>query len=376
MSIRTRRASLLSGALSLLALATLSVAAPTPAVAATTLSMLGADVSSLQRSEDLGGVYKNESGVKGDALQILKDHGVNYIRLRAWVNPAINYNNKAKILAMATRVKAKGMKLYLDLHYSDSWADGAHQTKPAAWAGHTFTQLKTDVYNYTYDMCNSLKAQGTPASMISIGNEIQAGMLWPEGSTSNWSQLGALLKQGYSAVKACDSSALVMLHLADGGDNALYRTWFDNAVAQGVQFDVIGLSYYSIWHGTIAALQANMNDVSARYGKPVVVAETAYPWTLSWADNEGNVCCSSDMLLSGYPATTAGQRKNFKDVLQAIRNVPNGRGLGAFWWEPTWTAVTGNGWDPTNSASGDSWENMTMFNFSSVALPAMSEFRP
>ncbi|NUP03665.1 MAG: hypothetical protein HOV96_17620 [Nonomuraea sp.] len=369
------RRTLLSSAISALLLVT-AVPATAAHAAGTPLSMLGADVSSLQRSEDLGGTYYTESGARADALQILKSHGVNYIRLRAWVNPSINYNNKAKILAMAQRVKAQGMKLYLNLHYSDRWADGAHQTKPAAWAGHTFTQLQSDVYTYTYDMCTSLKAQGTPASMISIGNEIQAGMLWPEGGTGNWAQLGALLKQGYDAVKACDPSALVMLHLADGGDNALYRSWFDSAVAQGVKFDVIGLSYYGIWHGPISALQANMNDVSARYDKPVVVAETAYPWTLDWADDEGNVCCSRDMLLSGYPASKSGQQKNLRDVLQAVRNVPGGKGLGAFWWEPTWTAVTGNGWDPDNTATGDSWENMTLFDFSSRALPAMSEFKP
>jgi len=373
----TRTSSLLGATLSLLtfALATPAVAAP-PGSGGTPLSMLGADVSSLQHSEDLGGKYTNEAGVQGDALQILKDHGVNYIRLRAWVDPSINYNNKTKILAMATRIKAKGMKLYLNLHYSDRWADGAHQTKPAAWANHTFAQLQTDVYNYTYDMCNSLKAQGTPADLISIGNEIQAGMLWPEGSTSNWPQLGALLKQGYNAVKACAASTQVMLHLADGGDNALYRTWFDNAAAQSVQWDVTGLSYYSIWHGSISALQNNMNDVSARYNKPVVVAETAYPWTLSWADNEGNVCCNRNMLLGGYPASASGQQKNLRDVLQAVRNVPNGKGLGVFWWEPTWTVVAGNGWDPDNPASGDSWENMTLFDFNGVALPAMSQFKP
>ncbi|MEV6968790.1 arabinogalactan endo-1,4-beta-galactosidase [Hamadaea sp. NPDC051192] len=370
-----RKNPLLSSAVCVL----LSIAVATPAAAhspGTRLSMLGADVSSLEHSEDLGGAYYYENGKQADALQILKSHGVNYIRLRAWVDPSNGYNDKASVLEMAKRARAKGMKFYLNLHYSDRWADGAHQTKPAAWAGHTFEQLQSDVYDYTYDMCVSLKRQGTPASMISIGNEIQSGMLWPEGSTWDWTKLGALLKQGYDAVKACDRHALVMLHLADGGDNNLYRTWFDNAVAHGVKFDVIGLSYYGIWHGPIAALQANMNDVAARYGKPVVVAETAYPWTLGWNDNEGNVCCYESQLQEGYPATPEGQRANLRDVLQAVRDVPGGKGLGAFWWEPTWTAVPGNGWDPDNPASGDSWENMTLFDFASHALPAMSEFRP
>jgi arabinogalactan endo-1,4-beta-galactosidase len=277
----------------------------------TQLSMLGADISSLQRSEALGGVYRNESGAAGDAVQILANHGVNYARLRVWNSPSINYNNKAKLLTMATRVKTKGMKVYVDLHYSDRWADGAHQTKPSAWATHGYAQLLTDVYDYTYDICNSLKAQGTPPDMVSIGNEIQAGMLWPEGSTNNWAQLAGLLQRGYDAVKACNPSTLVMLHLADGGDNALYRYWFDQAVARGVQFDVIGLSYYSIWHGNLAALQMNMNDVSSRYNKPVVVAETAYPFTLNWEDNENNVCCSKNMLLAGMPRVRASRRRTY-----------------------------------------------------------------
>lgn len=376
MVIGIRAAAALGSALCLAALTLPAPVNAAPPAAGTPLSMLGADVSSLQRSEDLGGVYKTETGVQRDALQILKDHKVNYIRLRAWVNPSIDYNNKAKILAMASRVKAKGMKLYLNLHYSDRWADGAHQTKPAAWAGHSFAQLQADVYNYTYDMCAGLKAQGTAPDLVSVGNEIQAGMLWPEGSTGNWDQLAALLQQGYDAVKACNASTQVILHLADGGDNALYRGWFDNAASRGVQWDITGLSYYSIWHGPISALQNNMNDVAARYGKPVVVAETAYPWTLDWADNAGNVCCSQDMLLSGYPASKAGQAKNLRAVLQAVRNVPGGKGLGVFWWEPTWTPVAGNGWDPDDLTTGDPWENMTLFDFTGVALPAMSEYKP
>src|SRR5689334_22998606 len=132
-----------------------------PAQAASTLSMLGADVSSLQHAEDLGAKYYYANGTAGDPLQILKDNGVNYIRLRIWVNPANGYNNKTKVLAFAKTVKAKGLKLMIDFHYSDTWTDPGKQAKPAAWASHTISQLQTDVYNYTYDVCTSLKSQGT-----------------------------------------------------------------------------------------------------------------------------------------------------------------------------------------------------------------------
>ena len=141
----------------------------------------------------------------GDALAILKSAGQNYARLKVWVNPADGYNNKARVLAMAKRVKAQGMKLLVDFHYSDTWADPGKQNKPAAWAGHSYSQLKTDVYNHTYDVLNALKAQGTTADMVQVGNEINGGMLWTEGSTDNWSQLAGLLNSGYDAVKAVNS---------------------------------------------------------------------------------------------------------------------------------------------------------------------------
>ncbi|MGW3731431.1 glycosyl hydrolase 53 family protein, partial [Streptomyces sp. NPDC000851] len=162
-------------------------------------SIKGADISSLAKSEAKGGVYKNSSGTTGDALAILKSSGMNYARLKVWVNPADGYNNKTRVLAMAKRVKAQGMKLLVDFHYSDTWADPGAQSKPAAWAGHSYSQLKTDVYNHTYDVLNALKAQGTTADMVQVGNEINGGMLWNEGSTDNWTQLAGLINSGYDA---------------------------------------------------------------------------------------------------------------------------------------------------------------------------------
>src|SRR5512142_2748217 len=152
-------------------------AAAAPAQAST-LTMLGADVSSVQRSLDLGQKYYNASGTQQDPLTILKGVGVNYIRLRIWNNPASGYNNKTKVLAYAKLVKAAGLKLMIDFHYSDTWADPGKQFKPAAWSSHGISQLQTDVYNYTFDVCNSLKAQGTTPDSVQIGNEITNGMLW------------------------------------------------------------------------------------------------------------------------------------------------------------------------------------------------------
>ncbi|WP_395365856.1 arabinogalactan endo-beta-1,4-galactanase [Streptomyces sp. YH02] len=336
----------------------------------TGLAVRGVDVSSLKKSEDLGGTYRTSAGTTGDPVAILKNAGANYGRLKVWVNPADGYNNKARVLATAQRIKAQGMKLLVDFHYSDIWADPGAQSKPAAWQGHSYAQLRTDVYNHTYDVLNALKAQGTTADMVQIGNEINTGMLWPEGSTSNWPQLAGLLNSGISAAKAVSSNTQIALHLANGGDNALYRTWFDNATAQGVSYDVIAFSFYGYWHGALSSLQANLDDISARYGKKVMVAETAYPFRLDSEDGHENIIDLSSELVSGYPAGAAGQSAWLRDVMNVVEAVPNGRGLGVFYWEPTWTAVTGNGWDPTDSSSGNGWENQALFDYDSKLLPA------
>jgi arabinogalactan endo-1,4-beta-galactosidase len=361
-------------AAALLGLTVALVAGPARPAEAASVPIKGADISTLKKGEDKGAVYFDSSGVKRNALDILRSNGVNYARLKIWVNPADGYNNKARVLEMARRIKASGMKLLVDFHYSDTWADPGHQAKPAAWASLSFAQLVTAVHDFTFDIANSLKAQGTTADMVQIGNEINNGMLLPSGSTSNWNNLAALLKSGIGAVRSVSASTMIMLHIANGGDNAGTRRWFDNAVAHGVSFDVIGLSHYVYWHGTLAALQANLNDVSARYGKPVVVAETAYGFTLAAKDSEPNIFNSTLQKAGGYPATAAGQAAMLRDIFNVVKAVPNGRGLGVFYWEPTWTAVTGNGWDPTNPSSGDGWENQALFDYSSRALPALSVF--
>lgn len=334
----------------------------------------GADISSLAKSEAKGGVYKTGSGATGDAVTLLRNAGMNYARLKVWVNPADGYNNKARVLAMAKRVKAAGMKLLVDFHYSDTWADPGTQSKPSAWAGHSYSQLKTDVYHHTYDVLNALKAQGTTADMVQVGNEINGGMLWNEGSTSTWSQLAGLLNSGYDAVKAVNSGTTVALHLAKGGDLAGTRWWFDSAVANGVRFDAIGLSYYGYWHGALSDFQTTIDDAASRYGKPVFVAETAYPFRLDSDDSLTNQIDTTGELVSGYPATVAGQTTWMNDVASIVEAVPNGRGLGVFYWEATWTAVTGNGWDPTDASSGNGWENQALFGYDDRALSSMSWF--
>jgi arabinogalactan endo-1,4-beta-galactosidase len=343
---------------------TAMIAVGTPVSAASTLTMRGADVSTVQRALDLGAKYYDAGGTARDPLDILKGVGVNYIRLRIWNNPRSGYNNKAKVLAYAKQVK--GLKLMIDFHYSDTWADPGNQNKPAAWAGHGISQLQTDVYNYTYDVCNSLKAQGTTADSVQIGNEINVGMLWNDGKVvnNNFTNLSLLLKAGYNATKACNSGTQVIIHTANADSMDHARWFYDGIRAKGVSWDITALSYYCMWHGTLSNLYNVIADVKSRYGKPVVVAETAYPFTSANADSTSNSITTG---CSGYPLTWSGQATNFDHVQNTARNAG---AIGVFYWEPTWYAVPGNGWDPADiNNSGDGWDNMSIFGWTGNLNP-------
>lgn len=352
------------------------------------LSVLGADVSSLKKSEDFGGQYFEDPAAPAkpgrtvsnpSALNILANHGLNFVRLRVWVNPADGYHDTNRLFEMARRAKDAGLQVLVDLHYSDSWADPGKQFKPAAWANYNFEQLRQAVYDHTAQVCRGLRAVRAAPEMIQLGNELNSGMLWPDGHTwnpPNWDNLAQLLNAGAKAMRDCSPKTRIMLHLANGGDNGLYRWWFDNITSRNVDFDVIGASYYGFWHGSLGDLQANLNDVAARYNKDVVVAETAYPFVLADDDGWGNIIGLPNQLVAGYPATPAGQAANQRDVLSIVRAVPNGRGLGAFYWDATWTGVPGNGWDPTDPTTGNAWENQALFDFNGFPTPAMDVYRP
>ncbi|NUQ96088.1 MAG: arabinogalactan endo-1,4-beta-galactosidase [Streptomyces sp.] len=364
---RRARIAMLMAALTLPAtLLTTSASASARVSAANSLSMLGADVSTAQRAQDLGAKYYDASGTARDPLDILKGLGVNYVRLRIWNNPASGYNNEAKVLQYAKQVKARGLKLLVDFHYSDTWADPGHQSKPAAWSGHGISQLQTDVYDYTYGVCTALKSQGTTPDSVQIGNEINVGMLWDDGKVVNndFTNVSLLLKSGYNATKACNSGTKVIIHTADADSDAHARWFYDGIKAKGVAWDITGLSYYCMWHGTLANMAGVVSDMRSRYGKDVVIAETAYPFTSANADSTANSVTSG---CSGYPLTWQGQADEFA----AVQNTARGAGaIGVFYWEPTWYAVPGNGWDPADiNGSGDGWDNMATFNWTGQVNP-------
>jgi arabinogalactan endo-1,4-beta-galactosidase len=355
--------------------------------------IMGTDVSMLRQIELSGGKYY-VNGVEEDCLKILKEHGVNWIRLRIWVNPIdVNgnglgggNNDLSKTVEMAARAKKLGLKVLIDLHYSDWWADPGTQTKPRAWQDLSPEDLQKIVYSYTANVIQSLVKGHAAPDIVQIGNEINGGMLWPDGKIwqegdekiGGFDGLTALLKKGIQAIRDNDPHAKsetkrikIMIHLANGGDNNLYHTVFDGLTKRGVEYDVIGLSYYSYWHGPMADLISNMNEISARYNKPVIIAETAYAFTVEAGDAQPNLFGDGLQNLGGYEATVQGQATAMRDVMAAVAQVPNGKGLGIFYWEPEWIPVADAGW---KTGQGDTWENQAMFDYTGNALPSLNVF--
>jgi arabinogalactan endo-1,4-beta-galactosidase len=242
--------------------------------------ILGADISFLPELEARGMKF-SDNGTPSDAITIMKAHGFNYIRLRLFVDPAApkgyspgkGFCDLEHTKAMAKRIKAAGMKFLLDFHYSDYWADPQQQNKPAAWVGEDFNGVKRSLYDFTLKAMTELKEQGTTPDMVQVGNEINHGMLWPDGEINNLDSLAQLIYSGVKAVKAVSPSTIIMLHIALGGQNAEARFFLDNMTTRKVPFDVIGLSYYPKWHGTPEDLKNNMADLAARYKQEVMVAE-------------------------------------------------------------------------------------------------------
>ena len=325
------------------------------------LTMRGADVSTLPRALELGAEFYDFRGRRDSAYDILEQAGVNYARLRIWNDPTSGYSNKARVLEQAKAIKKAGLKLLIDFHYSDTWADPGKQFVPEAWASHDLAQLERDVYDYTSEVCTSLKRQGTTPDSVQIGNEINSGMLWPAGAVTNsdFTPLAGLLNAGHDATKACSRTTQVMVHTALAGSQDAARWFYDGITAAGVRWDITALSYYCMWHGSLDNLRTVLTDVRQRYGKPVVVAETAYPYTTENFDHLENIILSPAPC-DGIPATPRGQAQQFAAVQDVAREAG---ALGVFYWEPTWTAIDGNGWDTENiETSGNAWENMATFD--------------
>ena len=355
-----------------LASLTLALLAVAPLAGVANDFIAGADFSLLPFFESHGIAYQ-DNGQTRDALNILRDRGVNCIRLRLFTSSAAqaqtdpyNYgNNLDYTVPLAGRVKQAGLKFMLDFHYSDTWADPAHQTLPAAWTNLDFPRLVQQMRAYNSNCIAAFELAGARPDYVQVGNEITGGLLWPAGQVPGtnaavqWSQLAQLLKAAIQGIHdaAGTNGPKIIVHIDRGGDWSGTKWFFDNLIqTQHVSFDIIGESYYPFWHGSPDDLSNCLASAAIRYGKPVMVAETAFPWTNSyWTTN-----------LYGLSGTTNGQVQYVAALAQAVKGVPNGLGAGIFWW--------GTEYQKLNGVNEAGFNTTAVFDAKGNVLPAADAF--
>lgn len=313
---------------------------------------VGADLSFLKQAEENGTVFKDEGQAK-PGLQIFKEHGYNWIRLRLFHTPTRLPNNLEYTVALAKEARQRGFKFLLNYHYSDTWADPGKQTLPRAWQGKTHPELVQAVFEYTRDTIIAFREAGVLPDMVQVGNEITPGMLWPDGKLpGNWPNFAELVKAGIRGVEAgspTNRRPRIMIHIDRGGDQKTTRYFFDKLNSYGVAYDVIGQSYYPWWHGSLLDLRENLIFMANEYHKDIIVVEVAYCWRpTEYKARNGP-----------FPESPAGQRDFLDEVNRLVLNTPGQHGLGVFWWEP---AVTGG------------LRSRGFFDNDGNALPAMTVF--
>lgn len=361
----------------------------------------GMDVSSLKELEELGAKYYMDGQEKG-LLEILKAYGVNSIRLRLWNDPysesGVPYGAGTSDLnttvELARRVLDMGFGFLLDIHYSDFWADPGKQRIPKAWRGMSVEELEAAVYDFTRSTLLTMRSEHVFPTMIQVGNELSNGLLWPYGKVPNYDNIARFINAGIRAVRSVDQEIPIMLHLDNGGNNALYREWFDEFMKRGEDFQIIGLSYYPFWHGTLQQLEDNMRDISGRYGKELIVAEVSMGHTLEdykdyekLSDEQRKGMAAKPELAAKieYPMTHQGQCDFMQDFLTRITGIKGCRGF--YYWEPGWLPVPGSGWANEEALAyieekgpgGNEWANQALFDYDGNALPALKtikDFQP
>lgn len=319
-----------------------------------------ADMSNLPLIESEGTLYTTNNTAQ-DPIITLKNAGCNTIRVRLWHNPADGHSELNEVKVFAQRIKLAGLKIWLTVHYSDTWADPGQQTKPINWQSLNFNALQNSVAAYTTQVMSEIQPD-----IIQIGNETNDGMLWPEGKLSvNEAQYLQLVSTACAAVRSKSTTTKIMLHYAGltGSD------WYYNKVA-AIDYDYIGLSYYPIWHGTsLDNLQNTINNLGQQYNKKVIIAETAYPFTLGYNDYTNNIVGLNNQLYPGFSASPNGQQSFLNAIKNRIKQ--SNYGLGFCYWGAEWVAFRG----PT-ATNGSSWENQALWDFNNNALPAMNVFNP
>ena len=359
----------------------------------------GMDLSTLLELERCGARYYDK-GQERDILAIMKDYDVDTIRLRLWNDPksesgewyGAGNNDLSETIAIGKKVTEAGFGVLLNFHYSDFWADPGKQIKPKAWKDFGMEELEKAVYDFTKESLEKILDEGVNVTMIQVGNELSNGLLWPEGSVPNYDHIYRLVSAGLKACREIGSKIPLMIHLDNGGNNALYREWFDNFTQRGGDFDDIGLSYYPFWHGSLDMLEYNMNDIAERYGKDLIVAEVSMGFTmesyqqyekLSDEERKGYATKPSLVEKIDYPMTIQGQKDFTEDFLNRVGKVTGNHGKGFFWWEPAWIPVPGSGWATPASLKymndpgpcGNEWANQALFDYDGNVLPALEVIR-
>jgi arabinogalactan endo-1,4-beta-galactosidase len=320
----------------------------------------GIDISSLPEIETGNTSFISSIGIERDLLSILKDRGVNTIRIRLWKDPVNNHSSFEEVKLFSQRVHQMGMKVWLSVHYSDTWADPGHQQMPAVWSNVSYANLKDSLYQYTTKIIQEIQPD-----FIQIGNEINPGMLLPAGEiVTRKDQLVDLLNTCSQAVREFSNQTRIVIHFA-GLTNA---EWFFNQI-EGVDYDIIGLSYYPIWHGKdLDLLQNTLNTLVQTYSKDIVVAETAYPFTLSWNDWTNNVVGGEEQLiLPNFPASPEGQKQFVNRIRTIVENT--NRGVGFLYWGGELVSTQG-----PQASNGSTWENQAVFDFTNKELPVLEAF--
>ena len=363
----------------------------------------GMDLSTLLELEKCGVKYYVD-GTEMDILDIMKKYDVDTIRIRLWNDPysesgesyGAGENDLKTTLAIAKKVTDAGLGVLLNFHYSDFWADPGKQIKPKAWEGYSVEELEQAVYDFTVDTMKVFRDNGINTTMVQVGNELSNGLLWPEGKVPNYDNIAKFVNAGIRGVRAIDEDVPIMIHLDNGGNNALYREWFDEFTKRGEDFQLIGLSYYPFWHGTLDMLTDNMNDIAERYGKELIVAEVSMGYTMEdykeyekLTDEQRKGYATRQELVDKieYPMTVQGQYDFMEDFLNRISHIKGNKGKGFFYWEPAWIPVPGSGWATEVSLKymndkgpcGNEWANQALFDYDGNALPTWNlirDFKP
>lgn len=359
----------------------------------------GVDLSTLIELEKCGAKYYN-NGKEGDVLSILKEYDFDTVRIRVWNDPyaedgtpyGAGTNDVATSLEIGKKVTEAGYGVLLNLHYSDFWADPGKQFKPKAWKDYGIEELEKAIYEFTLETVKTFLDAGVNITMIQVGNELSNGLCWPEGKVPEYDNIARMVSSGIRACRKVDASIPLMIHLDNGGNNALYREWFDNYTKRGEDFEYIGLSYYPFWHGTLDMLENNMNDIAVRYGKDLIVAEVSMGYTmedyasyekLTPEQRKGYATRQALVEKIEYPMTKEGQCDFMADFLNRVAHVADNKGKGFFYWEPAWIPVPGSGWATPASLEyiqdpgpcGNEWANQALFDYDGNALPALDIIR-